>query len=304
MTTQAQGAGRTAETALLFGGVPCKYHEEWAITSDFELIERKLRVRIEVVPLEALVARYEGLGERDGEQAAEIAEALVAGAMTGGEQPGADAMQRATRLYAAIKTMVDEREADAATTNCGPVGDAFGAVPCIALMLLQEAGLPAACQGDIDALLTMMLLKRITGWTSFMGGAWNRGGRLAVTHCALSRRMTGPAAETAHYSLVPYHHHRPDMPTVHTDPPLGQTVTVARLTRNLESLLLTTGTLVDSQDIEDRCCNTLVIDVPDVAGLLAEIQGIQHHMVVAAGDHAEALAELCERDGIAMKAFC
>jgi len=39
-------------------------------------------------------------------------------------------------------------------------------VPCVALMLFQEQGIPTACQGDIDALLTMVLFKRVAGRSS------------------------------------------------------------------------------------------------------------------------------------------
>lgn len=298
MSTHATSLANAAERVALFGGVPHAYLDEWAITSDFGLVERRLGVRIDVVPLEELLARYEGLSEAEQDRATALAEGLVAGAdETEADQPDAEAVVKAMRLCLAIQAIVDDREADAATTHCGTIRNATGAVPCVALMMLQDEGIPAACQGDIDALLTMMLLERATGWISFMGGGFHENGRLLVNHCVLSRRMAGADAPLQPYYLGRYHD-RFNSPTVHTIPEPGQPVTVARLTRNLEGLLLTSGTLVECIDPPDRCRNTLVIDVADPARLLAQVQGHQNHLVVALGDHAAGLARLCREAGI------
>ncbi|MFW6108260.1 MAG: hypothetical protein ACOC8D_00450 [bacterium] len=284
--------------ALLVGGVPQKYLAEWGITSDLGLVERTLGVRIETVALEEFLARREALSAAERERARCLAEDLVAGAADADvEPPEGEAMLDATRLHVALRAMMAERGADAVSTICGVIREATGVVPCVALMLLQEEGVPAACQGDIDALLTMVMLKRATGWISFMGGGFGEGGRLLVNHCVLSRRMAGADAPLQPYYLGRYHN-RLNSPTVHTDPPTGQPVTVARLTRNLEGLLLASGTLVATDDPPDRCRNTLVIDLADPARLLDRVRGHQNHVVIALGDHTEALGRAADAAGI------
>ena len=283
-----QDAGRSearVDRALLLGGVPYQYLEEWAITSDFARVERTLGVRVEVVPVEELVARYEGLRDDKRAEAAALARALVGGAaQTDAQQPDDEAMQKATQLHAAIQAIASERGAVAVTTHCGTIRNAAGAVPCVALMLLQDEGIPAACQGDIDALLTMILFKRVAGAVSFMGGGFLENGRLTVSHCVLSRWMAGADAPLQPYYLATYHD-RFNSPTVHTDLARGLPVTIARLTCNLEGLLLSTGTLAETRDVRGRCRNTLAIDAPDPARLLAQVRGHQNHLVVALGDH-------------------
>jgi L-fucose isomerase-like protein len=194
-----------------------------------------------------------------------------------------------------MRAIIGDRRADAATILCG-LWD-YNPVPCVPLTLLQDEGIPAACQGDIDALLTMMLFKRVTHWISFMGGAWGRDGRLAVNHCVLSRRMAGPNAPMQPYYLRDYHG-RHNTPTIHTDLPVGTRVTVARLTRNLEKLLLAPGTVIESLDPDKGCRNTLMIAVADPPRLLSGIKGVQNHLVVAQGDHADAMASLAQNAGI------
>jgi len=164
-------------------------------------------------------------------------------------------------------------------------------------MLFQEQGVPAACQGDIDALLTMVLFRRVAGLPSFMGGAIKARGHLGISHCALCRHMLGAEADPQPYQVSDYHG-RKASPTVWTGVPVGEAATVARLTRNLDRLLLTTGTVVASDTSNSRCRNTLVIEVPDRERVFRAVKGVQNHYVVALGDHAQALSQLAEASDI------
>jgi L-fucose isomerase-like protein len=288
------------DKALLFGRCPHDYLAEWEITSDFGLVRRKLGVEIEEVPREELAARCEALSKKESAEAAALAEALIAGADQGERpRPGDNEIVKATRLYMAMNAFLDERRADAATIVCNDFrtgGYQDFPVPCVALTFLQDRGIPAACQGDMDALLTMILFKRATGRVSFMGGARAEGERLTVSHCVLSRRMTGPGAAEP-YHLADYHGTRPS-PTIHTDLPRGQEVTVARLTRNLERLIVTRGTVVDSRDEPGSCRNTLEIEVEDVGKLMSAVRGVQYHLVLACGNHVSAMCDRATEAGV------
>ncbi|UCH02634.1 MAG: hypothetical protein JSV20_02280 [Candidatus Bathyarchaeota archaeon] len=288
------------EKLLLFGGLPHQYLEEWEITSDLKLAEEKLGVRFEEVPTEKLMARYRGLDESEQATARELARQLVQNASKDRRSKplAKEETENAMRLYVAMKDIIEEQAADAVTIVCGPwIRSADHACPCVALTLLQEDGIPAACQGDIDALLTMVLFKRASDRTSFMGGAIKARGHLGVNHCVLSRQTLGPTATRQPYYLSDYHG-RKNSPTLHTIIPKGHPVTVARLTRNLENLILTSGKVVDHLDLKDRCRTTVVIDVEDRLKVLKAVKGIQQHLVVAWGDLRKPMAMLAKEAGI------
>jgi L-fucose isomerase-like protein len=288
------------ETALLFGAIPHTYLDEWQITSDLVTIERKLGVRIEQVSHEELIARYYDLDARERATAAELADDLLAGATSDrrARPVAASDVERAARLYLAMRHFVRVYDASAVTVNCGPyIQDEDMPTPCVALTTFNDEGIPAACQGDLDALLTMILIKRVSGLPSYMGGPIKDSGHLGVCHCVLSRRMRGPDAPEQPYYLSDYHGRKAG-PTIHTDLPVGQEVTVARLTRNLESLLLMRGTVVASHDSNHRCRNTVAVEVADRSAVLKAVKGVQTHLVLACGDHTEALAALAAGAGI------
>ena len=90
----------------------------------------------------------------------------------------------------------------------------------------------------------------------------------------------------------------PNSPAIHTDPPLGGPVTVARLTRNAERLLLVSGTLVHCIDHLDSCQNTLIIEVKGLDRLMAHVRGGQYHLVVGLGDYVQELSEMAEARGV------
>lgn len=293
------------EKLLLFGGLPHRYLEEWEITRDLKLAEKILNVRFEDVPTEKLLARYSGLDDSERATVRELASQLVQNATKDRRAKLLvnEEIEKATRLYVAMQGILEKRAADVATITCGPwIRGASHTVPCVALTLLQEDGIPAACQGDIDALLTMVLFKRASGRTSFMGGAIKARGHLGVNHCVLSRQMLGPTAPRQPYYLSDYHG-RKHSPTIHTTIPKGHAVTVARLTRNLENLILTSGKVVENLNLKDRCRNTLVIEVEDRLKVLKAVKGIQQHLVVASGDLRTPMGKLATEAGIRVTAL-
>jgi len=283
------------DTVILFGGKHTRYLCEWEITSDLALVERVMDVRFCSVSTEELMVRYTSLPEEDQERATRLAHDLLdLASRNKGNMPPAPSVaqvKEAALLYLAMQHYVDEHQAQAVTTICGPWIRGEGRpTPCMALMLFQEAGIPAACQSDIEALATMILFKRLTGQPSFMGGAIKARGTLGINHCILCRNMTGPEDALQPYVVSTYHG-RKETPTVWTQVPAGETVTVARLTQNLEKLLLFKGSVVASDTHNTRCRNTLVVDVPDRRRVFKAVKGIQNHYVVACRDHVQALSD-------------
>jgi L-fucose isomerase-like protein len=293
----AEDVSETVETVLLFGQVPLLYLKEWEITSDFELVARKLGVRIEIVSRDELRARYEGLSKSESSEAAALAKRLVAEAQQGQRpRPDQAEIEDAMRHFLAMRSIVAKRRATAATILCGSLGPVRVPGPCAALTLLQDSGVPTGCQGDIDAVLTMVLFKRAAGVVSFMGGAFAQGDRLRVGHCVLSRRMKGPKALQPYY--LAHYHRRDSGVTIHTDLAVGEPVTAARLTHNLKRLIVAEGRVAQSVDPGKGCRNALVIEMRDVRKLMSVVRGGQYHLVVACGHHLAKLRQLATRAGI------
>ena len=297
------------EKALILGGIPGRYHTACDISSEaeFDVIKEKMGVTFTLVALDTIFEAYRELPADKRKEARAIADDLIKGAtqVKGLKQLDDSAVEKSARFYVAVRSLIEKEGASSATITCGPyIRDPEMPTPCMTLGLLQENGIPAACQVDIDALLTMVLFKRLGNMPSFMGNTFARDERLVVQHCVTCRKMRGFDKNLYDYSISDYHG-RKDTPTIHAFLPEGETVTVARLTRGLEDLILTTGTLADCMDANispehpARCRNAFIIKTDGLADIMRIVgRRSQYHMVVAYGDHTESLSEFCREKGI------
>ena len=288
------------EQILIFGGISQSYLDQWEVTSDLSLIEHKMGVHFVEISTETLITKMQQLMSREREMTQQITQQLIMQASSNLQTSSIEenSVVDAVKLYIAMNHFVDKYHATAVTIACRPwIQNAEITTPCIALMLFQEAGVPAACQGDLDALMTMVLFKRVAGVMSVMGNNFEVERHLGIGHCVVSRRFCGVSNTLNPYYIRDYHGRQPS-PTVHPIPPTNQVVTIARLTQNLEQLILTSGVLVDNRDLPERCRNTLIIQVADTRQVLNNMKGLQQHLVVACGDHRKTLSEYAQSRGI------
>jgi L-fucose isomerase-like protein len=286
------------EILLLFGGLPYDYLKNWEITDNLSIVEQRLGIKFVEIKTEELIERIDNLTKPEKKRAVNIATQLIKNAVQKSHSISEENVKKATELYVAIKAFVERYNAAATTIVCSPwIRESDYPTPCVALMLLQEEGIPAACQGDIDALLTMVLFKRAADVMSCMGNNFEVSGELGIGHCVLSRNLCDPTTPMQSYYIDDYHGRKPS-PTIHPDILVGKEVTIARLTRNLENLILTHGKVIENLDTHDRCRNTLVIHVEDINKILGMMKGLQQHLVVACGNFMKEMTIQAKKAGI------
>ncbi len=180
--------------------------------------------------------------------------------------------------------------------------------PCLGFSRLNDRGVPAACDGDMDCVLTMLIFQHALNQAGFLG---NAGGvdtsRNAYhqAHCSAPLRMEGPASPKAPYLLrrhaevqggaVPEVHYR-----------IGQKLTFTKLV-HLDTLLVFTGTIIEVPEVPkgtERGCRTeLVAEVDDADKLLDHWGGgalgpsakdyyASLHRVAYYGDHTQTIRHL------------
>ena len=62
---------------------------------------------------------------------------------------------------------------------------------CLALSLLNNEGIPAGCEGDLQAIMTMLMAKAVTGQPSFMGNPSFidvKRNELLLAHCSIATK--------------------------------------------------------------------------------------------------------------------
>jgi hypothetical protein len=185
-------------------------------------------------------------------------------------EPNAEDITKAARVSVALQRLLEREQAQglAIGTCMGWLPKGF---PCLGFTRLRDAGIPAACEGDMDSLLTMMLFQYVTDRAGFQGNATFDTARnvLWTAHCTAPLKMEGVGSKPAPYLLRGHSEVSGSGCVPEVLYRVGQTITRTKLV-NLETLLASTGKIIEVPAKSVRACRTqIVTEVRDAATMAA-----------------------------------
>ena len=155
---------------------------DWLIASQADPIALldKLGVRMVEVPMEELLVE---IGKAQGEPAPAEQEM---------DRKVREAYPGAVKIYNALKVLVARHGLDAFTLRCFDLLSTVGNTGCLALACFNSEGVPASCEGDVPALLSMMIAHALTGVTGFQANPARidtETGEMLFAHCTIPFNM-------------------------------------------------------------------------------------------------------------------
>ena len=138
---------------------------DWLIASnvDRDFLKQKFNIDFVDIPLDTLFRRFSLIDDNMVEFLAADFQAVT----SRGETTERDLLD-SLKIYLAINQICQENNCTCATVRCFSIIEKLKATGCLALALLNDEGIDAACEGDLQSLLSMILVRRITGMPSFM----------------------------------------------------------------------------------------------------------------------------------------
>ena len=192
--------------------------------------------------------------------------------------------------------------------------------PCLGFSRLNDRGIPAACDGDMDCLLTMLIFQYALDRAGFMGnaaGVDTAKNAFHLAHCSAPLRMEGPESAKAPYLLRRHGELRGGAVTeVHYR--IGQEVTFTKMI-HLDTLLVFTGKIIEvpkvPKDTERGCRTEIAAEVRDADKLLENWGGgalgasakdyyASLHRVAYYGDHTRSIRHLAHLLGLKVVEEC
>lgn len=186
--------------------------------------------------------------------------------------------------------------------------------PCLGFSRLNDRGIPAACDGDMDCLLTMLIFQHALNQAGFLGnaaGVDTSRNAFHLSHCSAPLRMEGPESPRSPYLLRRHAEVRGGAVT-EVQYRIGQKVTFTKLI-HLDTLLMFTGTIIEVPEVpkgQERGCRTeIVAEVNDADKLLENWGGgalgasatdyyASLHRVAYYGDHTRTIRRLAHLTGL------
>lgn len=246
----------------------------WLIASEVDYLLSKRRWGIEYldIPLERIYDNYREVTDDEvGEACANLAEKALAC-----REATPEDMLKAMRLYRAIHRIVEEEHLDALTLSCFRLIDATGTTGCLALALLNDEGIIAGCEGDLQSVFTMLAAKVLTGKSSFMANPSlinARTNEVVFSHCTIGLQQTERFILRSHFETQ-------KGIGIQGLAPTGDITLVKCGGECLDEYYLTTGTLTENTNYINMCRTQIRIRMDTPADYFLKNPLGNHHIIL------------------------
>lgn len=248
---------------------------DWLISShaDPVALMDRIGVKLESIPMEELVQEI-------GRSKADPAPSEV---------PMADNVRAsypgATQIYHALEVLVKNHKLNALTLRCFDLLSSVGNTGCLALASFNADGFPASCEGDVPALLSMMISQALTGFTGFQANPSRidvETGEILFAHCTVPFNMVRNWQYDTHFESgigVGIHGEIPEGP-----------VTLFKVSGKLDRFFAAEGELLYNQYEDNLCRTQVVLKVKPEEARYFLTKPIGNHHIIVPG-HCKALFE-------------
>ena len=171
---------------------------DWLIASGVDRDFLRQRYGVETIDID-LKRVEEGIKNASKVEAEKMAQTLLERAKAVREPSSADLLE-AAKAYLAIKRICHEEHLDALTIRCFDIVKTCNTTSCLALAMLNDEGIVAGCEGDMQSLMSMFLAKRICGETAFMANPSQLTDKSSMlAHCTIPLSMCDETIVRSHF---------------------------------------------------------------------------------------------------------
>lgn len=253
---------------------------DWLIASKakYRTIEEKLGIEILHIDMDELLMLINRMP-------ADIESDLIAKAPNDAVR---QSLAGAERIYEALKLIVEGYDLQGFTLRCFDLLTAVKNTGCVALSKFNAQGIVAGCEGDIPAMLSMMIAQAITGKSGFQANPARinpETGELLFAHCTIPFNMV------ENYEL-----------DTHFESGIGVgirgfmqpgPVTVFKASGGLDRHFAEEGMLIENQGNPDLCRTQQIIQLKDKeAAKYFMTNPIGNHHIIIQGHYKAVLDEI------------
>lgn len=248
---------------------------DWLISSDADpqKVNEALGINLVNIDIQELVSEIEMNG-----QIVELAPS-VKNNLKDTPQALQKYVDGAVAIYHALKKIIARYELSGLTLRCFDLLSAVGNTGCLALALLNAEGIPAGCEGDVPALLTMAVGNALTGLCGFQANPSRidpQTGEILLAHCTVPFNMVRNYSFNTHFeSGIGI--------AVHGELPEGK-ATIFKLSGDLSRSYCQSAELLENQYGPDLCRTQILMRMDGSTDYFLT-DPIGNHHIVFTGDH-------------------
>jgi L-fucose isomerase-like protein len=242
---------------------------------DLDLIRERLGVTVKSVSQDELKNEYKRIKDSD------VAEQIKTLMKLDRDRSWVNEaeLSKALRLALAVRRLVDSQDADGCALSCFRLIEALNTTGCLALSQLNDSDDKiGACEGDLDAALTMMLARFLGVEHLWMGNPIIfPDNEIQLVHCT-SARTDG---ERSLPCRLMAHHESGKGVSLDVSIPEDRQVTLVRIGNDLKDIMICGGR-TKSVDHLQTCRTQARIEISSSSEFVAGMMGT--HVICCAGD--------------------
>ena len=255
---------------------------DWLISSTVEptIVKERLGIELVEIPMDELLRAIESTPETASQE--ETASEVIR-----------EALPMANRIYGALRSIVEKQQLQGFTIRCFDLLTAVHNTGCMALASLNSEGVVAGCEGDVPAMLSMMIVQSLLGVSGFQANPASinpETGEMLFAHCTIPFNMVERYELDTHFESgigVGIRGYMKEGP-----------VTIFKMSGDLSRSFIAEGELVRNQAKPDLCRTQQVIQLADKRQTDYFLtRPIGNHHIILPGHHRELLENLVNYKG-------
>lgn len=230
---------------------------DWLISSnaDKNSVKERLGINLMDIPIQELIEKIETADISAFPEELHAIKAELEGNASVAVRKYAEG---AMKIYVALKRIVEKHDLSGLTLRCFDLLDTVGNTGCLALALLNAEGIPAGCEGDVPALLTMATGNALTGRCGFQSNPSRidpQTGELLLAHCTIPFNMILSHSFNTHFeSGIGV--------AVHGEMPVGD-ATIFKVSGDLSRHFCAEAELVTNRHENNLCRTQIILKLKD-----------------------------------------
>ncbi|EJW92156.1 protein containing L-fucose isomerase-like protein [gut metagenome] len=262
----------------------------WLVASSVDYLLTKRRWGIDYIDL-SLDQVYEKYQHITDEQVGASCAAVASQALACREGTPKDIL-KAMKLYRALRQVIEEERLDALTLNCFKLIDKLNTTGCLAISLLNDDGIVAGCEGDLQSVFTLLVVKALTGKGSFMANPSSlhkRNNELVLAHCTIGLK------QTERY-IIRNHFETERGIAIQGLLPMGDVTLIKCGGECLDEYYLSTGTLTENTNYINMCRTQVRVRLNTPVDYFLKNSLGNHHILVH-GNYEKTFHEFFQSNG-------
>ena len=177
---------------------------DWLIASDVnrDIVRQRLGIEFIDIAIDELVSEYNSIDTESTEWQALSHEKPYQDFNANAPESLVKYRDGAFKIYIAIGRLIAKYRLSGFTLRCFDLLSLVKNTGCMALAMFNAKGIPACCEGDMPALLTMTIGQALTGFTGFQANPSRidvEAGEITFAHCTMPMNMVKSYSYDTHF---------------------------------------------------------------------------------------------------------